>query len=205
MTNNREYDVVLFGATGYTGQLVAEELLRRGTHARLALAGRNAAKLEQLRERLGEASLPLLIGDSSDPTFLAQLARNTSVVCTTVGPFAKHGEALVAACAQAGTGYCDVTGEVPWIRRMVDSYGELAQRSGARLVHCCGFDSIPSDLGVWFLQSQANARFGKPCSHVRAGITHIEGMPSGGTLASVDLLFREARANPAIAELLVYP
>lgn len=205
MTNNREYDVVLFGATGYTGQLVAAELIKRARGARLALAGRNVAKLEQLRDQLGQPALPVLAGDSHDASFLSTLARKTSVVCTTVGPYAKYGEALVAACAQTGTDYCDVTGEVPWVRRMIDSYAESAQRSGARLVHCCGFDSIPSDLGVWFLQAQAKLRFGRACERVRGAIIHVDGGPSGGTLASIDLLLQEARKDPRVAELLVDP
>jgi short subunit dehydrogenase-like uncharacterized protein len=205
MTNNREYDVVLFGATGYTGRLVAVELIKRAQGARLALAGRDLAKLHQLRDVLGQPALPVLAGDSHDASFLTKLARNTAVVCTTVGPYAKYGEGLVAACAQAGTGYCDVTGEVHWVRRMIDTYGETAQRSGARLVHGCGFDSIPSDLGVWFLQTQAKLRFGKACERVRGAIMHVDGGPSGGTLASIDLLLQAARKDPAIAELLVDP
>jgi len=205
MTNNREYDVVLFGATGYTGRLVAEELVKRAHGARIALAGRNAERLYLLRDQLGRSTLPVLAGDIQDAGFLSQLARSTSVICSTVGPYAQHGEGLVAACAQAGTSYCDVTGEVPWMRRMIDRYSETAQRSGARLVHCCGFDSIPSDLGVWFLQAQARARFGKPCQHVRGAIMHVDGAPSGGTLASIDLLLQEARKDPSVAELLVDP
>lgn len=205
MTNNREHDVVLVGATGYTGQLVAQELVKRAHGARIALAGRNAVKLHQLRDLLGRSNLPVLTGDVHDPAFLARIARSTAVVCTTVGPYAEHGEGLVSACAHAGTGYCDVTGEVPWVRRMIDRYGEVAQRTGARLVHCCGFDSVPSDLGVWFLQAQAKARFGKPCDHVRGAIMHVDGVPSGGTLASIDLLLQEARKDPAVAELLLDP
>lgn len=205
MTNNREYDVVLYGATGYTGRLVAAELIKRARGVRVALAGRNLAKLQQLRDELGQPALPVLAGDSHDASFLTSLARKAAVVCTTVGPYAQYGEALVAACAQTGTDYCDVTGEVPWVRRMIDSYGETAQRSGARLVHCCGFDSIPSDLGVWFLQTQAKLRFGKPCERVRGAIIQVDGDPSGGTLASIDLLLQEARKNPAVAEMLVDP
>ncbi|HET8935544.1 MAG TPA: saccharopine dehydrogenase NADP-binding domain-containing protein [Polyangiales bacterium] len=205
MTNNREYDVILYGATGYTGRLVAVELIKRARGARLALAGRNLAKLHQLRDVLGQPALPVLAGDSNDASFLTSLARKTAVVCTTVGPYAQYGEALVAACAQTGTDYCDVTGEVPWVRRMIDSYGETAQRSGARLVHCCGFDSIPSDLGVWFLQTQAKLRYGKPCDRVRGAIIQVDGDPSGGTLASIDLLMQEARKDPAVAEMLVDP
>src|SRR5688500_17455533 len=109
MTNNREYDVILFGATGYTGRLVAEELVKRAHAARIALAGRNTEKLHQLRDQLGRSNLPVLTGDIHDAAFLAQLARSASVLCSTVGPYAQHGEGLVAACAQAGTSYCDVT------------------------------------------------------------------------------------------------
>lgn len=205
MSHNREYDVVLYGATGYTGQLVAAQLLVRAQGARLAIAGRNAEKLHQVRDTLGQPTLPVLVGDSSDPSFLADMAGRTAVVCTTVGPYARYGEGLVAACAHAGTSYCDLTGEFQFVRRMIDRYGEAAQKSGARLVHCCGFDSIPSDLGVLFLQEQAKARLGGPCQHVRTAVLKLRGGGSGGTLASMTNLIEEARKDPSIAQLMTDP
>jgi len=205
MTNNREYDVVLFGATGYTGQLVAAQLLTRAQGARLAIAGRNADKLHQVRDVLGQPTLPVLVGDSGDPTFLADMARRTAVLCTTVGPYARYGEGLVAACAQAGTSYCDLTGEFQFVRRMIDRYADAARSSGARLVHCCGFDSIPSDLGVFFLQEQAKARLGGPCQHVRTGVLKLRGGGSGGTLASMTNLIEEARKDRSVAQLMMDP
>jgi len=156
MTNTREFDVVLFGATGYTGQLVADHLAAHGGGARLALAGRNRERLQHVCSEI-RSSLPLLVGDSQDPAFVTQLAQRAKVVCTTVGPYSLYGERLVAACVDQGTSYCDLTGEVNFVRNMIDRYEERARQSGARIVHSCGFDSIPSDLGTFYLQEQARA------------------------------------------------
>jgi short subunit dehydrogenase-like uncharacterized protein len=158
-----------------------------------------------VRQALGQSSLPVLVGDSNDPEFLASMARRTAVVCTTVGPYALYGENLVAACAKAGTSYCDLTGETQFVRRMIDRYEEAARQSGARIVHCCGFDSIPSDLGVHFLQEQAKLRFGGPCEHVRTGVLKMRGGASGGTLASISALIEEARKDRSITKLLGDP
>ena len=205
MEHEREFGVVLFGATGYTGRLVAEHLLTRKQGVRLAFAGRNQAKLEQLRSELGAEDVPLLVGDVSDEGFLQRMAENTAVVCTTVGPYARYGAGLVAACAAAGTSYCDLTGETHFIRDMIDRYGAAAAQSGARLVHCCGFDSIPADLGVFFLQEQAQARLGGPCQEVRAFLTDMSGTFSGGTMSSMEQLLDDARRDPALRSLLLDP
>jgi short subunit dehydrogenase-like uncharacterized protein len=173
--HDREFDLVVWGATGFTGRLVAEYLLRRyGTDGlRWALGGRNREKLEGVRDAIARetgvaaAALPLVLGDGDDPASLSALAGRARVVCTTVGPYAKYGSKLVAACAAAGTHYCDLTGEVHWIRRMLDRHQDEAAASGARIVFTCGFDSIPSDLGVFFLQREMRARHGVACSHVK--------------------------------------
>ncbi len=152
----REYDVVVFGATGFTGQLTAEYLARRaGPETRGALAGRNLAKLEEVRSRLAEiniacAKLPLLKADVNDPDSLRAVAKSTKVVITTVGPYIHYGEPLVKACAEAGTDYVDLTGEPEFVDLMWLRYHSVAEASGARLVHSCGFDSIPYDLGTLF-------------------------------------------------------
>ena len=152
----RSHDLVLFGATGFTGGLTAEYLARHApASARWALAGRNLAKLEAVRSRLaavnpGCARLPLIQADSSDTASLLQLAESTKAVITTVGPYVHFGEPLVAACAAAGTQYADLTGEPEFVDRMWLKHHETAKQTGARLVHCCGFDSIPHDLGVYF-------------------------------------------------------
>jgi short subunit dehydrogenase-like uncharacterized protein len=204
MTNTREFDVVLFGATGYTGQLVADHLAAHARGARLALAGRNRERLQHVCSEI-RSSLPLLVGDSQDPAFVSQLAQRAAVVCSTVGPYSLYGERLVAACVDAGTSYCDLTGEVHFIRYMIDRYEERARQSGARIVHCCGFDSIPADLGTFYLQEQARARWGEPCEEVRARVTKMRGGSSGGTIASGQEVMKAAANDPALRRLLVNP
>lgn len=210
MKNQAPYDLVLMGATGFTGRLVAEYLLQRHGVAgefQWALAGRNRDKLETIRDDLGEAAqdLPLLIADSQDRAALDALVAQTRTVCSTVGPYALYGSELVAACAASGTDYCDLSGEVPWMRQMLDAHQAAAIESGARLVHCCGFDSIPSDLGVWFLQHQAQRLFGKPMTRVRLGVQALKGKMSGGTAASMLNIIETSRSDPEIARLANNP
>ena len=210
MSDRHEFDLVVLGATGFTGQLLAEYLLgRHGAEGRFrwALAGRNMDKLERVRGQLGEAAanLPLIVADSHDRSSLDALTERTRAICSTVGPYALHGSELVAACAASGTDYCDLTGEVPWMRRMLDAHEATAKESGARLVHCCGFDSIPSDLGVWFLQKQAMARFGRPMSRIRMGVERMSGTMSGGTAASMLNIIEETRRDPEIAKVAKNP
>jgi len=210
MNDQQEFDLVLLGATGFTGRLVAEYLLgRHGTAGplRWALAGRSQNKLEEVRASLGDsaADLPLIVADSHNRQSLDALVARTRAVCSTVGPYALHGSSLVAACAASGTDYCDLTGEVPWMRRMLDEHAEAARASGARLVHCCGFDSIPSDLGVWFLQKQAIERLGHPLSRVRMGVERMRGTMSGGTAASMINIIEETRRDPEVARVAKNP
>ncbi|MDT8437930.1 MAG: saccharopine dehydrogenase NADP-binding domain-containing protein [Wenzhouxiangellaceae bacterium] len=206
----REFDLVLMGATGFTGRLVAEHLLaRHGAEGKLkwALAGRNLDKLAEVRTGLGDAAraLPLIQADSHDRASLDALVARTRLVLTTVGPYALHGQRLVAACAESGTDYCDLTGEVPFMREVIDANEQAAKASGARLVHCCGFDSIPSDLGVWFLQQAAIERFGQPLTRVRLRVKAAKGGLSGGTFASMLNIVEQARANPALGKILKNP
>lgn len=208
--SEREYDIVLMGATGFTGRLVAEYLLGRhgvGGQVRWALAGRSREKLDKIRVELGEAAagLPLIVADSHDRASLDAMVQRTRVVCTTVGPYALHGSELVAACAGHGTDYCDLAGEVPWMRRMLDAHADAAEESGARIVHCCGFDSIPSDLGVWFLQREAMERFGQPLRRVRMRVKAAKGGLSGGTYASMLNIVEEARRDREVARVLRNP
>lgn len=204
MTNTREFDVVLFGATGYTGQLVADHLAAHSGGARLALAGRNRERLQHVCSEI-RSSLPLLVGDSQDPAFVSQLAQRAKVVCTTVGPYSLYGERLVAACVDQGTSYCDLTGEANFIRNMIDRYEARARQSGARIVHCCGFDSIPADLGTFYLQQQARARWGAPCEEVRARVTKMRGGSSGGTIASGQEVMKATQNDPEMRKLLLQP
>ena len=194
----RDYDLVVFGATGFTGRLVAEYVARRPPK-RWAIAGRNRDKLAAL----GLAA-PIELVDALDPAGCAAIAKRTRVVCTTVGPFAKYGSALVAACADAGTHYCDLTGEVHWMRAMIDAHHDRARTTGARIVHTCGFDSIPSDLGTWAVQQEVIGRTGRPAPHVTAFFGEQSGGFSGGTAASAFGLAR-AMKDPAVRKLLRNP
>ncbi|TVQ42911.1 MAG: saccharopine dehydrogenase [Wenzhouxiangella sp.] len=205
-----EFDLVLLGATGFTGRLLAEYLLsRHGADGdlRWALAGRNEDKLKAVRSELGSAaeSLPVLTADSHDRASLDALCARTAAICSTVGPYALHGSDLVAACAASGTDYCDLTGEVPWMRRMLDAHEAAARESGARLVHCCGFDSIPSDLGVAFLQRAAVEQLGQPLTKIRMGVERMRGTMSGGTAASMINIIEETRENPEVARVAKNP
>jgi short subunit dehydrogenase-like uncharacterized protein len=201
----RDLDLVLWGATGYTGQLVAEYLSASPSAAglRWAIAGRDRAKLDAVHRGL-RGNVEVLIGDAGDPASLDRIAARTKVVCSTVGPYAKYGSFLVAACVRAGTSYCDLTGEVPWVRRMIDEHHDDARKSGARIVHCCGFDSIPSDLGVWMLHKAMRDR-GARLARVDAYFGEASGRFSGGTVASLLGVIDEARKDPAMRKVLGDP
>ncbi len=206
--NEREFDIVVWGASGFTGQLVAEYLLGRyGVEGsfRWALGGRNELKLDAVRDRLGAAELPLVLGDGTDEDSMRSLAERTRVVCTTVGPYATYGSPLIAACARAGTHYCDLTGELHWIRRMLDAHQETARASGARIVPTCGFDSIPSDLGVYYVQGAAHERYGAPSRHVKCGVAGFSGAMSGGTVASMLHMMEAAEADREIRRIMADP
>jgi short subunit dehydrogenase-like uncharacterized protein len=198
----RELDIVLFGATGFTGRLVANYLAGAAKREplRWAIAGRSHDKLAALG--LG---VPIIVADALDTAAMRALAQRTTCVSTTVGPFARYGSELVAACAAAGTHYCDLTGEVPWMRRMIDAHHDRARSTGARIVHTCGFDSIPSDLGCWAAQQAFIARFGSPARRVTAVFGRQSGGLSGGSFASGIEIAREADRDPAVRKLLANP
>lgn len=197
---DREFDVIVWGATGFTGRLVAEYLLEQygtGRELRWAMAGRNREKLEGVRGGLGPGAvgIPLITADSHNPESLRSMVERTSVICSTVGPFARHGSELVAACAASGTDYCDITGEVQWVRKMIDAHEDTARKTGARIVHCCGFDSIPSDLGTLFTHRQMQGLHGGPCESIKFRVRRMKGTFSGGTVASLLNALDEARED----------
>lgn len=204
---NRELDLVVFGATGFTGRLVAEHLQGKGgAGLRWALAGRDTRKLERVRAEIGaDAQLPLVTADAASADDLAKLARRTKAVITTVGPYQRYGEPLVRACAEAGTDYVDLCGEPLWMARMIDLLDAPARRSGARIVFSCGFDSIPFDLGVVFLQDEARRRFGTALPRVGARVRSIRGGMSGGTAASGLATLEEVARDPEAARRLADP
>jgi short subunit dehydrogenase-like uncharacterized protein len=204
------YDLVVFGATSFVGKILCRYLGQEfGAQREIkwCLAGRSTARLEELRRSLGEsaANLPLIVADAADEASLRKLCASARVVVSTVGPYALYGEPLIKACAELGTDYCDLTGEVQWIRRMLQRYEAVARQSGARIVNCCGFDSIPSDLGVHFIQRQAMQRFGAPCTRVKMRVKAMRGGLSGGTAASMMNLVKEAAADPSLRKELADP
>jgi len=205
----RRFDLVVFGASGFTGRLVAEYLNRScgdGGAVVWAMAGRNLDKLAGVRRAIGaDERLPLIAADASDAGALAALARQSRAVITTVGPYQRYGRALVSACAQAGTDYVDLCGEPVWMAQMLPLLEEAARASGARIVFSCGFDSIPFDLGVVFLQNEAQRRFGMPLSRVHGRVRKMKGKPSGGTIASMLATIEQVLRDPAAARTLADP
>ncbi len=205
------YDLVVFGATSFVGQILthylAEHLSSHDMQLRWAIAGRSEAKLNDLKRTLGTVgqSLPIIVADAANEAQLQALCAQTRVVVSTVGPYALYGEPLVKVCAERGTDYCDLTGETQWIKRMIEKYEPMARQSGARIVQCCGFDSVPSDMGVRFLQEEAMTQWGMPATHVKMRVKTLKGGASGGTVASVVNLVKEAAADPALRKELANP
>ena len=205
-----EFDVVVWGATGFTGRLVAAYLLERygvDGSLRWAMGGRSEEKLQNIRAELGDgaADVPLVVADSHDRKSLDAMAARTRVVCSTVGPFAKYGSDLVAACVSNGTDYCDITGEVAWVRQMIDRHEREARQSGARIVNCCGFDSIPSDLGTFFVVHQMQERHGQACAEVKMAVRRMSGEFSGGTIDSMLAMVEKAKSDRALRRVLGNP
>src|SRR5688572_14346503 len=200
MESDREFDVVVFGATGFVGKLTAEYLAKHAPDGvTVALAGRSEEKLARVKSELG-TDWPTIVADSSDTQSMHRLAERTRVVATTVGPYRKYGMPLVEACASAGTDYVDLTGEPPFIRESIDRCDETARATGARIVHCCGFDSIPSDLGVWLLHQEAGE-----LEDTTLAIRGMKGGPSGGTLESMKGMIDEAKADHRARQMLGDP
>ena len=212
---SKTYDLIVFGATGFTGRLVAQYLhTSYGQHAvhadqppvRWAMAGRNLEKLRTVRTEIGAGDeVALIVADASSTDALRSLVAQTRVVITTVGPYQQHGEALVRACAAAGTDYVDLCGEPLWMAQMIPQLQEPAWASGARIVFSCGFDSIPFDLGVTFLQAEAQQRFGSPLQRVRGRVKVMKGGVSGGTVASLMGQLDQIGNNRALAKTFVDP
>ena len=204
MSGARTYDVVVYGATSFVGQILCKYLVKRhGSDGdlRWAIAGRSPSKLDEVARSTG-ADVPVIVADAADRAALDEMAASTKVVASTVGPYALYGSELVAAVVEAGGDYCDLTGEVQWMRRMIDEHQTRAAETGARIVHTCGFDSIPSDLGTWFTQERALEQFGEPCSEVRMSVKGAKGGVSGGTAASGMQMFEEMANDPELRKVV---
>jgi len=199
MPENRTHDIVVFGATGFVGKLLAGYLAEHApSDTKIALGGRSKEKLEKTRADLPQAARdwPLVVADSSDAEALAAMARDTQVVATTVGPYRKYGKALVDACIEAGTDYCDLTGEVLFVNQTKERHDEAAQ-NGARIVHSVGFDSIPSDLGVYLLYETAKQDDAGDLEDTKLVVTAMKGAPSGGTIDSMKVTIDEVTKDKA--------
>lgn len=204
---DKTFDIVVYGATSFVGQIMT-----RYMHAqfgdgsiRWAIAGRSQDKLQKLSETIGLSGIEMLVADASDEAALEAICARTRVVVSTVGPYALYGDTLVKVCAASGTHYCDLTGEPQWIRKMQERHESAARKSGAWIVHCCGFDSIPSDLGVHFLQQHASRQFGQACNRINMRVAEIRGGASGGTIASMINMVKEASGDADLRRQLEDP
>ncbi len=204
--SEREHDIVLFGATSFVGRLTAAYLLGAAPEGvRIALAGRSAGRLRELQESLGAEGRPLLVADTGDASSLREMAASTRVLATTVGPYRRYGLPVVQACAEAGTHYADLTGEVVFMRESIDAFDVPARASGARIVHTCGFDSIPSDLGVLLLHERAAADAAGTLGETELVVRSFRGGVSGGTFASMRGMVDDRRQDPALARVMDDP
>ena len=203
MENNREYDIIIWGASGFTGRLVAEYLYKNYNAKDLnwAIAGRDELKLSSIREKFLDNTIPIVLADSFDEKSLNEMTRTAKVVCSTVGPYAKYGSLLVKSCVKNKTHYCDLAGEAQWIRKMIDLHHEEAKNNEVKIVNSCGFDSIPSDMGVYFIYKNIL----KKNLSIKMRVTGAKGGYSGGTYASMQNIIKEASINKEIRRNLTNP
>jgi short subunit dehydrogenase-like uncharacterized protein len=207
--SSSKFDIVVYGATGFTGQLVAEYLAvhyKGDGNLKWAMAGRSGDKLASVRDSAGApADTPLIVADASDPASLKAMVGQARSIISTVGPYQLYGSELLAACAASGTDYLDLCGEPVWMRQMIDAHEAAAKASGARIVFSCGFDSLPFELGVFFVQQEAKKVFGAPASRVKGRVRDMKGTLSGGTAASTWATFAAAAQDLNLVALLKNP
>lgn len=203
-----QYDIIIFGATSFVGDILTGYMMQQygdKGEVKWAVAGRSESKLNEIKQKRGAQSIPHIIADAANEQELKTMAEQARVIVSTVGPYALYGEPLVKICVETGTDYCDLTGEVQWYKRMMDKYEAKAKETGARIVHCSGFDSIPSDMGVFFIQEQAKEKFGQYCNEVNNRVAKIRGGASGGTVASMTNIAKEAAKDPKLRKELQNP
>ncbi len=207
MQSDREFDIIIYGASGFTGRLVAEYMgAQYGRSINWAMGGRNRDKLAEVRDVSGvNTDTPLVVADAGDVRQMNNMALRAHVICTTVGPYQLYGSHLVAACAAQGTSYVDLSGEPGWMYEMINAHDAKARETGARIVHSCGFDSVPFDLGVFFLQQAAKEKFGAPCSRVSTRVRAMNGEFSGGTAASLTATMAALDKDPGLLNVLANP
>lgn len=201
-----QYDIVIFGATSFVGQILCQYMVAQYPEGEIAwaAAGRSQSKLNSVVKSLKQ-NIPTIIADSDDEMLLRYMAEQSKVIISTVGPYALYGSSLVKVCAESGTDYVDLTGEPQWIRKMINLHEATAKASGARIVHCCGFDSIPLDLGNFYLQQQAQKVYCAPCTTVKMAVYQMKGAGSGGTFASGINMFKEASTDAELSKGLKDP
>jgi short subunit dehydrogenase-like uncharacterized protein len=204
---DKDYDIIVYGATSFVGQIITRYMAEQFADGsiRWAIAGRSRSKLQQLSDSVGLSAIEIIVADAADEAALRAMCARTSVVMSTVGPYALYGDLLVKLCSTMGTDYCDLTGEPQWIRKMQLRHEADAVKSGARIVHCCGFDCIPSDLGVHFLQRAALEQFGETCDQVSMRVLNMKGGASGGTIASMINMVKEAAGSADLRRELQDP
>ena len=204
---DKKFDIIVYGATSFVGQIITRYMHEQFADGSIvwAIAGRSLSKLQQVSDAIGLSGVEIIVADAADEGALRQMCAQTTVVMSTVGPYALYGDLLVEVCATTGTHYCDLTGEPQWIRKMQLRHEADAIKSGARIVHCCGFDSIPSDLGVHFLQRKASEQFGQTCARIDMRVVSMKGGASGGTIASMINMVKEAVSDADLRRELQDP
>ena len=208
MNRSKEFDIIIWGASGFTGRLVVAYLFKKygvNDNIKWAMAGRDKKKLKQVRFEVADNSLPIIVAEINDETSLKEMIIRTKVICTTVGPYTMYGSKLVSLCVNHGTDYCDLSGEVQWIRKMIDQHHENAKINGVKIVHSCGFDSIPSDMGVYFTQRESQAQKGQLVNKIEMRVAGIRGGISGGTYASLTKVMEQAFLDKEVYKVLTNP
>ncbi len=207
MSNTKELDLIIWGATGFTGQLVSEYINKKYSNSTLkwGIAGRNKEKASVVANRLNIDKERIFIANSNDIESLIKLTSKTKVICTTVGPYAKYGSNLIEACIKTNTNYCDITGETQWIRKMIDKYHFEAKENKIKIINSCGFDSIPSDMGVFYSQKKIFEKTGKYANKINMRVAGAKGGISGGTYNSLSNVLEEARVDKEVRKTLTNP
>ena len=205
--NKKKFDLIIWGATGYTGKLVCEYIFKnyKNTNLKWALGGRDKSKIKSLISSLNLTSIPYLIADSNNKNSLLDMTKMTKTICSTVGPYAKYGTLLVEACIESKTNYCDITGETQWIRKIIDKFHAKAVESKVKIINACGFDSIPSDLGVFYAQNNMKENIGKYASKIYMRVINMKGGVSGGTMHSFLNVLKQSRKNSNILKTIKNP
>ena len=201
------FDIVIWGASSFTGKLVTEYFFKNFASNKIkwAIAGRNKSKLENIRLEVADEKIPILIADSFDEKSLSLIVKETRVICSTVGPYALYGSLLVKLCVKHSTNYCDITGEAHWIRTLIDKFHEDAKSKKIKIVNSCGFDSIPSDIGVYFIQNEIKKVYNNYAKSIKMRVAGIRGGISGGTYGSINNLLKEAYADKNVFKVLNNP